>query len=155
MSSDSVGFLLFVFFWGWGGEQWVPRYSLTSWYAAQGKDCRLGSLGLFWPVGYLRTILFSSIAVSTGVCRSDLCSKKSEFFWSCRPGFRARSWWFGAPGMGCAFWGCWSNFDGVYGKSYLGFLGPVWPPIRLSGLWALEWSPGKGCDLGYWTGLRS
>ena len=36
----------------------------------------------------------------------------------------------------------------LWAVSYLLFLGPAWPPVKLLGLWALVWSPGEGAQSG-------
>ena len=49
-------------------------------------------------------------------------------------------------GGGCSL-GLLGSIKGLWGQwevSYLDFVGPVWPLIRLPGLWALVWSPGEG-----------
>lgn len=45
----------------------------------------------------------------------------------------------------------WLKFKGgwlVIGMSSQGSLGPLWPAVKLLGLWALLWGPGKKCSLG-------
>lgn len=38
--------------------------------------------------------------------------------------------------------------------SYLGFLGPAWPPVRLLGLFALVWNPGDEVQSGLWVDFK-
>lgn len=52
-----------------------------------------------------------------------------------------------------AVWGLGADFKADFSRQwavpyYLGSLEPTWPLVKLSGLWAGEWSPGEGVQPG-------